>query len=64
MDVSSQDLATLWFFEYALGLAEEIFTRISQYTHRYLDNITPLDLPQKPCSTMCRRGNNFLYPGA
>jgi lysine decarboxylase len=42
MDVSSQDLRmTLWFFEYALGLAEEIATRIAQYTREYLDNITP-----------------------
>jgi lysine decarboxylase len=42
MDVSSQDLRmTLWFFEYALGLAEEIATRIGQYTREYLDNITP-----------------------
>ncbi len=33
MDVSSQDLRmTLWFFEYALGLSEEIATRIGQYT--------------------------------
>lgn len=32
---------TLWFFEYALGLAEEIATRIGQYTREYLDNITP-----------------------
>jgi lysine decarboxylase len=30
----------LWFFEYALGVAEEIATRI-QYTREYLDNITP-----------------------
>lgn len=42
MDVSSQDLRmTLWFFEYALGLSEEIATRIGQYTREYLDNITP-----------------------
>jgi lysine decarboxylase len=30
---------TLWFFEYALGLAEEIATRIGQYTREY--HITP-----------------------
>ncbi len=42
MDVSSQDLRmTLWFFEYALGLSEEIATRIGQYTREYLENITP-----------------------
>lgn len=36
MDVSSQDLRmTLWFFEYALGLSEEIATRIGQYTREY-----------------------------
>ncbi len=28
-------------FEYALGLAEDIATRIHQYTNEYLDNITP-----------------------
>lgn len=61
MDVSSQDLRmTLWFFEYALGLAEEIATRIGQYTREYLDNITRR-LP-KPCSTMCRRGNILSVP--
>jgi lysine decarboxylase len=31
----------LWFFEYALGVAEDIATRIQQYTREYLDNITP-----------------------
>ena len=37
MDVSSQDLRmTLWFFEYALGLAQEIAIRIGQYTREYL----------------------------
>ncbi len=42
MDVSSQDLRmTLWFFEYALGLSEEIATRIGQYTREYTENITP-----------------------
>ena len=31
----------LWFFEYSLGVAEDIATRIQQYTGEYLDNITP-----------------------
>jgi lysine decarboxylase len=31
----------LWFFEYALGMADDIATRIGQYTKEYLDNITP-----------------------
>ena len=29
------------FFEYSLGVAEDIATRIQQYTGEYLDNITP-----------------------
>ena len=52
MDVSSQDLRmTLWFFEYALGLAEEIATRIANTS-----TTLPRRLP-KPCSTMCRKEN-------
>ena len=31
----------LWFFEYALGQAEDIAIRMRQYTNEYLDNITP-----------------------
>ena len=42
MDVSVQDMRmALWFFEYALGQAEDIAIRIRQYTNEYLDNITP-----------------------
>lgn len=42
MDVSAHDMRmALWFFEYALGVAEDIATRIQQYTGEYLDNITP-----------------------
>ncbi len=42
MDVSAHDMRmALWFFEYALGAAEDIATRIQQYTREYLDNITP-----------------------
>ncbi|EOX8503257.1 lysine decarboxylase LdcC [Salmonella enterica] len=42
LDVSVHDMRmALWFFEYALGLAEDIATRIHQYTNEYLDNITP-----------------------
>lgn len=56
MDVSSQDLRmTLWFFEYALGLSEEIATRIGQYTREYR-RISLRRLPAR-CSTMSRREN-------
>ncbi len=42
MDVSAQDMRmALWFFEYSLGVAEDIAARIQQYTGEYLDNITP-----------------------
>ena len=42
MDVSANDMRmALWFFEYSLGVAEDIATRIQQYTNEYLDNITP-----------------------
>lgn len=42
MDVSAHDMRmALWFFEYSLGVAEDIATRIQQYTGEYLDNITP-----------------------
>ncbi|ECJ2546167.1 lysine decarboxylase LdcC [Salmonella enterica subsp. arizonae] len=42
LDVSVHDMRmALWFFEYALGQAEDIATRIHQYTNEYLDNITP-----------------------
>lgn len=42
LDVSVYDMRmALWFFEYALGQAEDIATRIHQYTNEYLDNITP-----------------------
>lgn len=42
MDVSVQDMRmALWFFEYALGQAEDIAIRMRQYTDEYLDNITP-----------------------
>lgn len=56
MDVSSQDLRmTLWFFEYALGLSEEIATRIGQYTREYR-RISLRRLPAR-CSTMSVREN-------
>ncbi|UMX90378.1 hypothetical protein MJ579_05655 [Klebsiella pneumoniae] len=49
MDVSSQDLRmTLWFFEYALGLSEEIATCIGQYTREYLEN-TPFTRAVQLC---------------
>ena len=39
MDVSVQDMRmALWFFEYALGQAEDIAIRMRQYTNEYLDN--------------------------
>lgn len=61
MDVSSQDLRmTLWFFEYALGLSEEIATRIGQYTREYLENITP---PFTRAVQLCRRKIYLLYAG-
>lgn len=42
MDVSAQDMRmALWFFEYALSVADEIASRIVQYTKEYLENITP-----------------------
>ncbi|WP_058912353.1 lysine decarboxylase LdcC [Entomohabitans teleogrylli] len=42
MDVSANEMRmALWFFEYALGISQEIATRISQYTREYLDNIIP-----------------------
>ncbi|HAH8552343.1 TPA: lysine decarboxylase LdcC [Escherichia coli] len=42
MDVSVQDMRmALWFFEYAMGQAEDIAIRMRQYTDEYLDNITP-----------------------
>ena len=39
MDVSVQDMRmALWFFEYALGQAEDIAIRMRQYTDEYLNN--------------------------
>ena len=63
MDVSSQDLRmTLWFFEYALGLSEEIATRIGQYTREYLENITPPFTPR--AVQLCPGGKIYLlYAG-
>ncbi len=62
MDVSSQDLRmTLWFFEYALGLSEEIATRIGQYTREYR-RISLRRLPAR-CSTMSVRKIYLLYAG-
>ncbi len=63
MDVSSQDLRmTLWFFEYALGLSEEIATRIGQYTREYW-RISLRRLPAR-CSTMSGEGKyTFCTPG-
>lgn len=62
MDVSSQDLRmTLWFFEYALGLSEEIATRIGQYTREYR-RISLRRLPAR-CSTMSEGKYTFCTPG-
>ena len=57
MDVSAHDMRmALWFFEYSLGVAEDIATRIQQYTGEYLDNITP------PFTRACeRREVHLLY---
>lgn len=42
LDVSANEMRmALAFFEYALGAAEEIALRVSQYTTEYLDAITP-----------------------
>ncbi|EOU1295651.1 lysine decarboxylase LdcC [Cronobacter sakazakii] len=42
LDVSANEMRmALWFFEYSLGIADDIATRIRQYTQEYLDNITP-----------------------
>ena len=63
MDVSSQDLRmTLWFFEYALGLSEEIATRIGQYTREYR-RISLRRLPAR-CSTMSGGKIYLLYAGS
>ncbi len=56
MDVSVQDMRmALWFFEYALGQAEDIAIRIRQYTNEYLDNITRRS--RKPCLPMLKSGS-------
>lgn len=42
MDISINEMRmALWFFEYALGVEEDIAQRIRQYTDEYIDNITP-----------------------
>ncbi len=42
MDISINEMRmALWFFEYALGVAEDIAQRIRQYTDEYIENITP-----------------------
>ena len=42
MDISAQEMRmALWFFEYSLGVADDIAARIQQYTGEYLDTITP-----------------------
>ncbi|MDU5769997.1 lysine decarboxylase LdcC [Mixta calida] len=42
MDISINEMRmALWFFEYALDMAEDIAQRIRQYTDEYIDNITP-----------------------
>ncbi|SQD06690.1 lysine decarboxylase, constitutive [Escherichia coli] len=56
MDVSVQDMRmALWFFEYALGQAEDIAIRMRQYTDEYLDNITPRS--RKPCLPTSKSGS-------
>ncbi|AIX74760.1 lysine decarboxylase [Pantoea sp. PSNIH4] len=42
MDISINEMRmALWFFEYALDMAEDIAQRIRQYADEYIDNITP-----------------------
>ncbi|MBN7123862.1 lysine decarboxylase LdcC [Erwinia billingiae] len=42
MDVSINEMRmAMWFFEYGLGVSEEIAQRIRQYTNEYIDTITP-----------------------
>ncbi|KGT94801.1 lysine decarboxylase LdcC [Erwinia typographi] len=42
MDVSINEMRmSMWFFEYGLGISEEIAQRIRQYTNEYIDTITP-----------------------
>ncbi|WP_455916039.1 lysine decarboxylase LdcC [Pantoea agglomerans] len=42
MDVSINEMRmAMWFFEYGLGVSEEIALRIRQYTNEYIDTITP-----------------------
>ncbi|MGE9553467.1 lysine decarboxylase LdcC [Erwinia amylovora] len=42
MDVSANEMRmAMWFFEYGLGVAEEIAQRIRHYTDEYIDTITP-----------------------
>jgi lysine decarboxylase len=42
MNISINEMRmALWFFEYALGVAEDIAQRIRQYTDEYIENITP-----------------------
>lgn len=42
MDISINEMRmALWFFEYALGVEEDIAQRIRQYTDEYIENITP-----------------------
>lgn len=42
MDVSINEMRmAMWFFEYGLGVSEEIAKRIRQYTNEYIDTITP-----------------------
>ena len=64
MDVSVQDMRmALWFFEYALGQAEDIAIRMRQYTDEYLDNITPPFT--KALFTYAQRAEvHLLYAGA
>ncbi|SPW48177.1 lysine decarboxylase, constitutive [Escherichia coli] len=63
MDVSVQDMRmALWFFEYALGQAEDIAIRMRQYTDEYLDNITP-PFTKALFTYVKERKYTFLYAG-
>ncbi len=53
----------LWFFEYALGQAEDIAIRMRQYTDEYLDNITP-PFTKALFTYVKERKYTFLYAGA
>lgn len=64
MDVSVQDMRmALWFFEYALGQAEDIAIRMRQYTDEYLDNITP-PFTKALFTYVKERKYTFCTPGA